>query len=146
MYFIIAFSLLTLMSSTINADCLGCIKEHTEYFENGAKQQCYIKKCLAKQKDLDDETCPKCNCLRNQHSVHRHPYKWHNGKKLPEHNLGTITRTPQKTQKATKTHASNKAATAAANSGSCAIPQPQLPHIMDMNVFFHAPKEPAKRT
>jgi hypothetical protein len=103
MYFIIIFNVLMFIPCTTKADCLGCVKEHTEYFETGAKQQCYLKKCLAKQKDINSETCPKCNCSRDQHSIHRHPYKWYNGKKLPEHNLGTITRTPQE-QTNTQTH------------------------------------------
>ena len=88
-----------LLPNTIAADCLGCVKEHTEYFENGAKQQCYIKKCLAKQKDIDDAVCPGCHCAREQHSVHRHPYKWHNGKKLAEHiiDLGSTKKTDSAT-------------------------------------------------
>lgn len=99
MYFIIAFIILALTPDQISADCLGCVKEHTEYFENGAKQQCYIKKCLAKQKDIDDEVCPGCHCAREQHSVHRHPYKWHNGKKLAEHiiDLGSTKKTDSAT-------------------------------------------------
>ncbi len=95
MFFIILITLMTTIPS-VHADCIGCVTEHTEHFENGATQQAYIKKCRAKQKDIEDEYCPGCGCPRKSHSIHRHPYKWHNGSKLPEHALNTADCTPGK--------------------------------------------------
>ncbi len=102
------FISLAFTSAQTQAECLGCVTPYVEHYPNGAVQESYIKKCLAKQKDIEGKNCEFCHCLKTSHSINRHPYKVHNKKKLIERPIETLTprQTPtntlrQKRKKAT---------------------------------------------
>jgi len=73
-----------------NAECIGCMTPHIEQLPNGETAEFYIKKCMAKQKHLEGETCPFCKCSKAAHSLHKHPYKMHHNKKVSELPIETI--------------------------------------------------------
>jgi len=83
MRYILSTTLLCIaVGSSLLADCLGCLKTHVEYHPSGEHQEVYIKKCIAKQKDIEGHRCEFCHCLRSDHSIHRHQYKMHENRKL----------------------------------------------------------------
>ncbi len=88
---------LILLSPSLNADCLQCTRIQVEHAPNGESHEIYTKKCIAKQKDIDGSHCEYCHCPREQHSINRHPYKMHNGKKIAPQSL-------EEAYKATREH------------------------------------------
>jgi hypothetical protein len=85
---IISFFLTTLLiTASLSADCLNCTRIQVERAPGGESCEIYTKKCLAKQKDIEGEHCEYCKCSRHHHSINRHPYKLHNGKKIQPQSL-----------------------------------------------------------
>jgi len=80
--FIYSFLITIFITPTLMADCLTCTHVQTEHGPNGESRDIYTKKCLAKQKDIENDTCEYCHCPKQNHSINRHPYKFYNGKKI----------------------------------------------------------------
>lgn len=96
-FIIVMLSLFVLYPQTATADCLGCMITYDAppapagpaYF------RAYVKKCRAKQADIEGEQC-SCGCKREDHTLHRHEYKYHEGKKLTEEPLAPLIKMAQK--------------------------------------------------
>ncbi len=94
------FLALTISPSLLSPECIGCMTPcvdtiNTELIggtapSNISTAEIYIKKCRAKQKHIEGDTCDFCKCPKTAHSVHKHPYKIHNGKKVSELPIETI--------------------------------------------------------
>jgi hypothetical protein len=88
---IISFFLTTLLiTASLSADCLNCTHIQVEHAPRGESREIYTKKCIAKQKDIESEHCEYCGCPRHSHSINRHPYKLHNGKKIQPQSLEAV--------------------------------------------------------
>ncbi|MDQ5940468.1 MAG: hypothetical protein QG632_194 [Candidatus Dependentiae bacterium] len=92
------FIILTASPSFVSPECIGCMTPcidlvNTELIDGTPGDniaEIYIKKCMAKQKHIEGDTCDFCKCPKAAHSVHKHPYKIHNNKKASEMPIETI--------------------------------------------------------
>jgi len=94
---IILITLLFMHPRTATADCLGCMTTYEGASSSAGPSyfRAYVKKCRAKQTDIQGELC-SCGCKREEHTLHRHEYKYHEGKKLAEQPLTPLIKMAQK--------------------------------------------------
>lgn len=86
------------LTTAVLAECIACMEVKSQ-LAPGRCMQWVEKKCMAKQKDIpitlfDDEPgdalCPRCFHERRDHTVHRRPHKYIEGKEIVEIDLGRL--------------------------------------------------------